>query len=319
MSGTLSSLFSGMPIPAQPTGSDTSTSYPLWLQSYVSNLANAATNLASTPYSQFPGQQVATPSSQTQQAWQLAGNNVGSWQPSLNQAGALTTAAATPITGEQIQSYMSPYMGTVLGGLQSAANTNLFQNVLPQVQDRFVSSGQSRSPQEMQATNNAVYQSGQALDQAQAGALSTGYQNATNTALAQQQAQQTGGAQLGQLGALTQQLGAADVGQLAASGQAQDTVNQANINSAMNNFYGQQQWPYQNLTYASNIIRGQAVPSNVQQVGMTYQNAGSTASPLSTAIGTTAGASALGLKRGGHVGARRRKAAAHAGALSSGD
>ena len=42
------------------------------------------------------------------------------------------------------------------GALQTAANKNLFENQLPQIQDRFVSAGQSRSPQEMQATNNAT-------------------------------------------------------------------------------------------------------------------------------------------------------------------
>jgi hypothetical protein len=306
------SIFSGMPIPPQPTASDSSTSYPLWLQQYTYNLANAATNLASQPYQGYQGPEVATPSAATQQAWQLSGSNLDNYQGDLTQAQNLTNAAATPITAGQIQGYMNPYMNQVIGGLQSASNTNLLNNVMPGISSQFVSAGQSKSPQEMQAANNAVYQSQQALDQSTAGALSTGYQNATNTALAQQQAQQTGGAQMGQLGALTQQLGAANVGQLAAAGQSQDTTNQANINAAMNNFYAQQQWPYQNLTYASNIIRGQAVPSNTQQVGTTYQNSGYTASPLSSFLGTTAGASALGLKRGGHV--RRAKRAR--GALS---
>lgn len=324
MSGTTSFLFQGQPTPPQPTGSDTSTSYPLWLQQYTSNLANAATNLASTPYTAYPGQQVATPSNATQQSWNMALGNVGNYQPALNTAQTLTGQAATPISSSDINSYMDPYMGQVIGGLTSAANTNLFQNQLPAIQDRFVSAGQSRSPQEMQATNNALYQSNQALDQGIAGALGQGYQGALSTALAEQQAEQTAGAQYGQLGALTQQLGAGDVGLVGAAGQTQDVNNQANINAALNNFYSQQQWPYQNLAFASNIIRGQAVPSNTQVTGTSYNPSASyTTSPLSTFAGTlAAGNSILGngtssgtrvFRRGGHVQQRR---APPAGALN---
>jgi hypothetical protein len=312
MSGTTSFLFSGQPVPPQPTGSDTQTNFPLWLQQYQANLGSAATNLANTPYNPFPGPQVAAPSADTQQAWQMAQNNVGNYQGALGQAMNLTGQAGTPVTSGQIQNYMNPFENTVLGGLQSAANTNLTQNILPQVQDRFVSAGQSRSPQEMQATNNAVQANDTALYQAQAGALGQGYQGALGAALQEQGAQQTAGAQFGQLGALTQQLGAADTGQLAAAGQAQDTNNQANINAAMNNFYSQQQWPYQNLAYASNIIRGQNVPSNTMTVGQQYSPGQSyTASPLSSFVGTTLGSNAVGVKKGGHIRRARGGALSH--------
>lgn len=93
---------------------------------------------------------------------------------------------------------------------------------------------------------------------------------------------------------------AADTGQLAAAGQAQDTVNQANINAALNNFYAQQQWPYQNLGFASNIIRGLPVNTNQQTVGTTY-NVPYQASPLSQFLGLTLGGASLGLKKGGPV------------------
>lgn len=329
MSGTTSFLFGGDPVPPQPTGSDTSTNFPLWLQQYTANLASGATNLANSPYTPFPGPQVAAPSGATQQSWNMATGNVGDYQGALGQAMNLTGAAAQPVTAGQINSYMNPFEDQVLGGLQSAANQNLTQNILPQVQDRFVSAGQSRSPQEMQATNNAVQANDTALYQAQAGALGQGYQGALGAALQEQGAKQAAGAQFGQLGALTQQLGAADVGQVAAAGQAQDTTNQANINAALNNFYAQQQWPYQNLAYASNIIRGQNVPTNQMTVGQQYNPGQSyTASPLASFVGTTLGAqgaantasntsalnSALGVKKGGHIRSRRH---ATGGALSA--
>lgn len=382
MSGSTSNfLFQGQPVAPQPTGSDTASSFPLWLQNFTYGLGNAATNLASQEYAQYPGTQVAPPSADTQNAWNLTNQNLGGYQPALAQASNLTQQGAAPIQfnpvqasaissgpqitaapvtasalgSDDINKYLNPYQDQVIGALRREANENLFSDVLPNVQDRFVSAGQSRSPQEMQATNNAVYKSQMALDDAIAKSLSSGYNNAVGTATQQQgfltgldtqqqgfqtalqqqqQAQdlalrqqqqgfltnlatqqqgvgldtatknrtaaQTAGAQFGQLGALGQQLGAADVGQLAASGQQQDTINQSNINAALNNFYAQQQWPYQNLGFASNIIRGLPVNTNQQTVGQTY-NAQYGPSPISQFIGTTLGASALGLKDGGHV------------------
>ncbi len=310
MSSSLSSLFSGTPIPQQPTGSDASTNYPLWQQQYVYDLSSAAQNLASQPYSAYPGQQVATPSAATQRAQGMALSDVGNYQGALSNAYNLTSQAGTPLSASQINGYLNPYTSNVIGGLQNAANTNLIQNQLPAISSQFVKSGQAASPQMMQADNNALYQSNQALDQATAGALSSGYNTATQTAEQQQQMAQTAGAQYGQLGALTQQLGAGDVAQVSAAGQQQDTANQANINASMNNFYAQQQWPYQNLSYASNIIRGQAVPSNTMQVGLQPASASSyTASPVAALTGTTLAASSLGLARGGRV--KRRGALTH--------
>jgi hypothetical protein len=311
--GITSFLFQGDPIPPQPTGSDTSSSYPLWLQDYTYNLANAASNLASTPYQAYGGPTVAAPSATTLQAQQLAASNVGNYQPYLQQAGALTQAAGTPLTGQQIQQYMNPFENTVIGGIESSLNTNLNQNVLPGIQDRFVTAGQSRSPQEMQATNNAVYQNQQAIGQQVGSALETGYNGALQEANAQQTAQQQAGAQLGTLGSLTQALGQGDVASLAASGQQQDTLAQNNINAAMNAFYQQQQYPYQQLGFASNIIRGLPVNTNQQTSGVTYQNSGYTASPLAS-LGQLALGSGV-LARGGRV-SKRRIARPHPGALA---
>ena len=314
----MSGLTSSGVVPPQPTGSDTSTTNPLWYQQYLWNLANAATNVAGQSYTPFPGQQVATPSPATQQSWNMATNNVGNYMPALNAAVGMTDASGQPIGASQINQYLSPYTNDVVQGLQTAANNNLFTNQLPQIQSQFVSAGQAASPQQAQSYNTALYNSNQALDQATSQALQSGYSGALNTALQEQTNQRTAGAQMGTLGSLTQQLGASDTGMVAAAGQAQDTTNQADINAAMNNFYTQQNWPYQNLAYASNIVRGQNIPTNTQQVGTTYPPSSAyTASPLSTFVGTALGANALSnatnLRHGGRVrrgGALRRHALA---------
>jgi hypothetical protein len=284
----------------------------LWLQQYTANLANAAFGLAGQQYQPFPGPTVAAPSPLTQQSWQMAQNNVGNYNPFLQRAGALTQQAAQPLTAADINQYMNPYMGDVVKGIESNLNTNLQQNVLPGITSQFVSAGQSRSPQEMQAANQAAYLNQQAIGQQVGQALNTGYQGALSAAQNQQQMEQRAGAQLGTLGALTQQLGTGDIAQIAAAGQAQDTLSQANINAALNQFYQQQQWPYQQLGFASNIVRGLPVSQNTQYSNLTYPPGGSTYAPsplaaLGGSLGALSAVGGLGYRRGGSVDAHRSR------------
>lgn len=319
MSDITSFLFQGDPIPPQPTGSDTSTSYPLWLQQYTYNLANAATNLAQTEYQPFAGPKVAGPSDQTQTAWQMAGQNAGAWQPFVNSASELTQSAGTPVSSDDIGRFMNPYQDQVVGALQQASNRNLTNNILPSIQDRFVSAGQSRSPQEMYASNEAIFNSDQSLNQAVAGALSQGYNTSLDAALRQKTQQQTAGAQMGTLGGLTSNLGAVDTGQMAAAGSAQDQLNQANLNAAVNDWNTQQQWPYLNLGFASNIIRGQAVPQTTQTVSQQFNPYQSNApSPLSAFVSGAGQAKSLGFRKGGAVGALSRQRFGFGGSAMSG-
>ena len=304
-------LFSGSAPVQQPTGSDSSTNFPLWLQQATYNLSNAAINQANEPFTPFQGPQVASPSTQTQQAWQTAGSNVGNYQPALNSATSLTNQAATPVTSSDIGAFFNPYAQGVLSTMENQANQNLLENILPNVNSSFIQAGQFGSPQNSDVTSRAIRDTQQAALNSAAPYISQGYGNAANEALQQKQQFQTAGAQLGNIGALTQQLGTGDVGQLAAAGQGQDTLAQANINAALSNYQQQQQWPYQNIGFASNVIRGLPVGTTTQTAGLTTPSAYNP-SPLSTFAGTALAGKAIGLAKGGHV---RRPV--HMGALST--
>jgi hypothetical protein len=300
MANNAAFLFQGSPPISAPTGSDSSTAFPLWLQESVYGLANAGSQLASQPFSPYPGPTVANPSNATQQAWNLAQSNVGKSQPYMDQAGALTQAGSTPWDANTVSPFLNPYQDYVTAAL----NRNLQQNVLPGIQDRFVSSGQSRSPQEEEMTMRAVRDNQGAIGES----LANEYGSATNAALANRSAMLGAGAQYGQLGALSQRLGATDVGELAASGQAQDQFSQANLNAAYQAFQQQQNWPYQNLGFLSDIIRGipiQAAGSTTQTVGMGYPSGQYAGSPLSSFLQgsglSSNNTSPFGFRRGGRV------------------
>lgn len=294
MSG-LGSLLQQVPV---PTTQSTTTAPPLWLEQALSGLANAGGALAQTPYTPFPGPQVATPSDATQQSWQMAQNDVGKWQPLVNQGSNAVAGTLAPITPQQIQTFLNPYQDYITNSL----NTNLQQNILPGIQDKFVSSGQSRSPQEAQVTGQAVYGANQAIGQS----LGNAYQGALNSLLQERGQQQTGGSELGTLGALNSQLGIADTGQVAAAGAGQDQNNQANINTAVSNFNTQQEWPYQNLSFLSSILHGIPVDAVGQTKNTTSVNSYSP-SPLQAyatgLLGSIGASGSNGLARGGRVGA----------------
>ena len=288
--GLASFLFQG----AAPTVAKTeSTAAPLWLTQALMGTANAATQLAGQPYQPSPIPFVAQPSQQTQSAWNLASANQGNYQPYLQQAGALTQAAGAPITQSDISNFLNPDQQYITGAL----TRNLNENILPGVQDKFVGAGQSRSPQEAQVTSNAVRDTNTSIGQSLAGA----YQGALSSLLQQRGQQGQLGAQAGQLGALTQQLGAGDVSQLAAAGQGQDTLAQANLNAAQNQFQQQQQWPYQQVGFLSNVLRGMPLAATGSTTSTT-----ATAYPQTGALPTQlANNQALlmnnGYRRGGRV------------------
>jgi len=268
MAGALDFLFQGQAPIAAPTGQDSSTQFPLWLQQSIYNTIGAATDLAGQPYQPYQGPRIAAPSGATQEAWKMGQQNVGGYQPYMQQAGALTSAATKPWSAGDVTPFLNPFQDYVTQGL----NRNLNQNLLPDISARFVSAGQSRSPQEQEMTMRAARDTQGAIGEAMAG----GYGSALNAALAQRGQMMSGGAQFGELGALSQRLGLGDIGQMAASGSAQDRYRQGNLDQAYGDFAEQRAFPYQNLTYLSDIIRGlptQYGGYTTQQVGTSYPGA----------------------------------------------
>lgn len=293
-------LFNGATPSPSPTGSDTSSSFPIWLQQALANSLGAAGQLASQPFAQFPGPTVASPSDLTTRAQGLAASNVGNYQPFLDKAGALTTAAGgTPWGNLDVSQYLNPFQDYVTGAL----NRNLQEQVLPSIQDKFVSAGQSRSPQEQEITMRAARDTQTAIGQSLAG----GYGGALNAALAREQAQHdaqlNSGKQFGTLGLQASQLGAVDVGQLAAAGAGKDANAQTNINAALSQFQQEQQWPYAQLGYFSDILHG--LPASLVNHTTQQVNAEQPQSYGPSGIGSFLGgaslANSLGFRRGGRV------------------
>ena len=275
-----------------------STAAPSYYTDYLSNLAGAGTNAAQN--AQYVGAQPLQ-----EQAFQDVNQAATAYQPQLAAAGNTLNAATSTTSplaaastylntalsnpAEQAQSYMSPYIQSVIGNLSDIGQRNIQQNLAPQATAAAVGSGQFGSKRGAEVLGQTEANAMRDLNSNIASTLNTGYNTGLQAATAQNQiAGQAGstaanaagtgqsnlinaGAQQGNLAATNQQLGLADINALSTLGQQQQTIAQ-----------NQQLFPLNNLSTLSGMLRGYNVPTTT-----TTQLTGSPLSALA-AIGSGA-------------------------------
>lgn len=284
---------------SSPTNTTTTTSnIPDYAQPYVmgsgtpgsSNYINgllpqasALTNLATNPYQQYQGQMVAGFNPLQQQSM----NTIQGMTPAgqINQGTGLAGLAGqqaqnvgnTSFTGDNVNQYMSPYTQDVVQQQQAQAIQG-YANNLPTLGSTAQNTGNLGSSRE------ALMQSqlgGQLQGQLQ-GITAQGYQgafqNAQNQFNTQQQTQLNaansqlnaantlgtlGGQQYGQQsGIASAQMGA---------GSAAQNLEQEQLNTNYQNFINQQNYPYAQLGYLSDILHGTASTAAGSGVYANYQ------------------------------------------------
>ena len=269
--------------------SDMGTNLPAWLQEYTRALSGQATAVAGEEYQPYTspansgtyGQdanRIAGFSPLQQQAQGMVQTNVGNYQPFLN-----TAAQTVP---QAVGSYMSPYTDSVVNRIAQLGQRNLTENLLPQVNSTFTGAGQFGSTRNAEFTNRAVRDANESILGQQANALQTGYQNASQMTLADLQRQ-------AQLGQLTQQLGFQDASMLDTMGQQQHQLQRQNMNLAQQDFTAQTNYPKTQLSFLSDIIRGQPVGNTSYRTSITPDTMGSALSPLAAAAQGFLGARTL--------------------------
>jgi len=286
----LSYLF-GSKTPSSVTGTitDTGTTLPAWLQEYTRGLASQATAVAGQEYQPYQTPTNATTYGEDAgriagftpaqlQAQQAVQANQGSYQPYLN-----TASQTVP---QAIGQYMSPYTDSVVNRIAQLGQRNLTENLLPQVNSTFTGVGQFGSTRSSDFTNQAVRNANESILGQQASALESGYQNAANTALQDLTRQAS-------LGQLQQQLGYQDASMMDTMGQQQQAQMQKNMDLANQDYTNQLNYPKQQLSFLSDIIRGQQVGSTGFSSTTAPSAASSTISPLAAAAQGFLGAKTL--------------------------
>lgn len=180
---------------------------------------------------------------------QQAQNTLGSGQSTLGQ-GVSTLGGATPYLRDaasmykegsqydpsQLQQYLNPYTQDAANATMTAANRNLNENVLPQVNSTFAGAGQFGSTRNADFTNRAVRDNqsavAEALGKLNYGAYQTANQNYSDWANKDLTAAQGTGNLAGQQAAIGQAYGSlgAQYGNMAnsAAGLGTNQINYAN-------------------------------------------------------------------------------------------
>lgn len=318
--GVLDFLFQGSS--PSTTSSTGGTAVPEWLQQYTAGLLSEGANVASQPYQAFQGPTVAGQTADQTAAAKAVEGLQGQYQTPIAQATALANSSSNPsaITGAlgqlpTAQGYINssvaptaaqinPYVGNVIQQAQDQAQKTWNNTVMPTINNQFTASGQFGSSANQRAAGQAGQQLTQQIQDTSNAQYANAFQNAQQANLAAGQAtgqlaQTQGGlgyeqgalglqgaSQLGSLANLGQNLGIAGAGALDTVGMEQQQNQQNNLNSAQQQFQNQQQYPYQQLGWLSQLLNGQTtgIPGGTTSSSVTT-NPGSGTSPLMGAIG----------------------------------
>jgi hypothetical protein len=287
MGKIVSSIFGGgggggAPAPSNQTV--TQTNIPEYARPYVERMlgkSEALTDINANPYQTYGGQRIQGFTPMQERAFQNyatqqiapelgAGSNLAalSGLGSIAAGGDYMRMATDP---RSMQSFMSPYMQNVVD-LQKQEATRDYQKGLGALNARAVGSGAFGGTRAALERAEAGRNLGTTLANIQA----TGTQNAFDKA---QQAQQfgstlglqglgqglQGASTLGQLGQTRfgQQMGISDA--IARAGAVQQAQGQQGLDLAYQDFIQQKQYPYQQLAFQSDMLRGLPLSQAAQQ------------------------------------------------------
>jgi hypothetical protein len=235
-------LFQGSALPNVSTTQTQQTTAPDYYSNYLSNLASQGQTAAQN--AQYVG-----PTGLQNQAFSQVAQNVGNYQPYLNQAASLTGQAAQ---GPNVNQFMNPYTQDVVNQIGVLGQRNIQENLAPQATAGAVGTGQFGSQRGAQVLGNTLRDAATNITAQQQQALQQGYTQALQAAQNQQQLGLSAGSQLANLAGQQQNLGLQDVNALSTLGAQQQQIAQ-----------NQQLFPLQNLTTESNIMKGLTVPTSV--------------------------------------------------------
>lgn len=270
-------MFEGSPPPSTTTYGTNVENMPQWLSDYTQALIARSNIVAAEPYQAYQGPRVAGFTDDQTNAFDVIRNNIGNWNDEYDASktatgGALSQAMpyfsqAAGATPDQMGKYMDPYVGGVIDRAKLEANRNWSESIMPQIENRFITSGQSGSSGHRVGLERAGRDVTEGLNSQAMAALSDAYKTAGSQYQADasrlagigQNVGQLGlqqGSQMAGLAQLQQQLAGRDASSLSMVGDAQQQQNQRNLDVAYQDFERQRDYPRQNVDWMSSIIRG---------------------------------------------------------------
>jgi hypothetical protein len=263
----------------------------------------------------------------------------------MSQPGAMQTANPYLAQGAlswptQAANYMNPFTDQVASRLVDVSNRNLFENVLPGINDNFVKTGMFGASRQGDFTGRAVRDQNESLLGALSNTYSTAYnqgaqqfgadagrqlqagqiagsltsqdmQNYLNAAnlqgnFANMDRTTTGnlGKQMGDLASTQQRLGLTGASIYEGIGKDQMAMDQRNLDVNYNNFLEQRDYPKTQLAFMNSLLRGMQVPQTTTQTN-TAPASNYNAPPFAQLLGAATGIAGMlgaGKAEGGRVG-----------------
>lgn len=295
------------------TSKTSETVLPDWYTNYAMQLLSNQQALSAQPLPTYGGPRVAEFSPTTRAGFDMTGQAATAYQPALNAATAATQGAinapgglavAQPFLSQAGQSsvanigtYMNPFTDQVVNRIADLGTRNLTENILPEVEGRYIQAGQlgfggrggAGTPSGMLTdTSRAIRDTSADILAQQTKALQSGYTEAAGLAgtdLARQAGlastagtlggqdlsrRITGAGQLGELGAQAQNLGLTGAGALQQVGATQQGQAQKNLDVAYGDFLRQQGYPQEQINAMLQTMGGvkAGVPTAVKDEGI---------------------------------------------------
>jgi hypothetical protein len=260
-----------------------------------------------TPYSQPVGGAALAYRPQLTAAEQTAAKGAG--LDTLKSADPYFQQASKNVPGV-ISDYMNPYQQNVINTMGDEARRQLQEKILPAIGDQFTRAGQYGSSRQQEIAQRGVRDIASDLEANIGKQLAAGYTTAGTQAQAdlQRQAQlgqaagtlagtqQTAAANLANvqagLGAKEQAMGLSGAAAIEATGAQQQAMNQRNLDLRYQDFMNQTQYPKQQISFLSDIVRGLPAGGSTQSSSGTSSGSLYSASPLaSLATGLSSAAS----------------------------
>lgn len=299
-------LTEGAPIPATSGVIDKNTvnTMPDWYTNYAMDLLGRQQGVLNTPYATSPAPRVAGFTGDQQAAFGATRTAAAAGQPTLANAVSATSnftspgglaaaqpylnrAANTSVAG--LDQYMNPYTQNVVDRMGVMAGRTLREQLLPAVNDSFISAGQAGSSRNAEIFGRTLRDISESTTAAQKGALQEGYGQALTAsgtdlnrsadlsrivgALSQDDSRTglSAASQLGTLAEQQQKMGLTGAGALSTIGGQQQQLNQQNLDVAQQDFLRQQGFPQEQIDKAMAAINNtyKAVPTAMKESGVT--------------------------------------------------
>ena len=259
--GFLSSLFqSGAPAPQVAGPPVATTKIPEELAPYYKDILGKAQALynekTAEGYKPYTGPTMADFTPEQQQAFTGIAGLQGQQAPIFDEAMQMTRTAATPMTQEQLTTYMSPYQQAVTDIEKREATKQYESQVQPQL------AAQSAMIQPFGGSRQAILE-GMAADtqqrllgDIQAKGSAQAYQDAVSRFNVDRTAQGQGGAQLAQMAPAQYKAQLGEYGALQTIGEEKQKQSQTALDEAFRQYTLEQNYPYDTMSKYQATVTG---------------------------------------------------------------